>query len=172
MDRRLGFTRFFVPDASFRWYLRSVALGALGIGAFFGALSWWYNRRLIESFGVLDVAEYPGVQQAISDYATYSIVITSIAFVGTVLFVTLLSLYLLHRISGPIYHLKQHMLGIMMGRPPGELKFRKGDQLSDLSATFNEFTRHLGLLEDRPQTASRSDSAEEETEELGVRAKA
>jgi hypothetical protein len=172
MDRRLGRTRFFVPDASFRWYLRGVALGALGIGAFFGALSWWYNRRLLESLGVFDAAEIPGVQQAISDYAAYSIVITGIAFVGTVLFVTLLSLFLLHRISGPVYRLKQHMLGIMMGRPPGELEFRKDDQLSDLSATFNELMHHLGLVEDRPQPASRSDSAEEEAEELGARAKA
>lgn len=170
MDRRVGLTRFFVPDASFRWYLRGVGLGALGIGAFFGALSWWYNRRLLESIGVFDVTEYPGVQQAVSDYAAYSIAITAIAFIGTVLFVTLLSLYLLHRISGPVYRLKQHMLGIMMGRPPGELKFRKDDQLSDLSATFNEFAHHLGLVEDRPQPASESDATEEEAKEIRVRA--
>ena len=51
MQRRVGLTRFFVPDASFRWYARGVALGTLGIGAFFGTLSWWYNRRLLESLG-------------------------------------------------------------------------------------------------------------------------
>jgi nitrogen fixation/metabolism regulation signal transduction histidine kinase len=160
MDRRMGLTRFFVPDASFI------------ISAFFGVLSWWYNRRLLESLGVFDAAEYPGMHQAISDYAAYSIAITAIAFVGTVLFVTLLSLFLLHRISGPVYRLKQHMLGIMMGRPAGELKFRKDDQLSDLSATFNEFTHHLGLVEERPRPASPSDATEEESEELGVRAEA
>ena len=33
---------------------RRVGLGTLGIGAFFGILSWWYNRRLLESRGVLD----------------------------------------------------------------------------------------------------------------------
>jgi hypothetical protein len=172
MDRRIGLTRFFVPDASFRWYVRGVALGALIIGAFFGVLSWWYNRRLLESLGVFDVAEYPGMHQAISDYAAYSIAITAIAFIGTVIFVTLLSLFLLHRISGPVYRLKQHMLGIMMGRPPGELRFRKDDQLSDLSATFNEFTQHLGLVEERPRPESPSDSTEEESEELGVRVEA
>jgi HAMP domain-containing protein len=170
MNRRIGLTRFFVPDASFRWYVRGVGLGTLGIGAFFGILSWWYNRRLLESLGVLEVTGNPGVQQAISDYAVYSIVIGAIAAVGTVLFVTLLSLFLLHRISGPIYRLKQHMLGIMMGRPPAEVNFRKEDQLSDLSSTFNEFMRHLGHLEGRPHPASGADAAEEEPREVRVRA--
>ena len=172
MNRRIGLTRFFVPDASFRWYVRGVGLGTLGIGAFFGILSWWYNRRLLESLGLFDVIENPGVQQAISDYALYSIIIGAIASVGTVLFVTLLSLFLLHRISGPIYHLKQHMLGMMMGRAPTEVKFRKDDQLSDLSGTFNEYLRHLGLIEGRPHPASEADSTEEEAREPGVRAEA
>jgi HAMP domain-containing protein len=170
MQRRVGLTRFFVPDASFRWYVRGVALGTLGIGAFFGFLSWWYNRQLLESLGIFDFGGNPEVQQAISDYAVYSIVIGSIASIGTVLFVAVLSLFLLHRIAGPVYRLKQHMLGIMMGRPPGEVTFRKDDQLSDLSATFNEFMRHLGLLEGRPHTASEADAAEEKAREIRVRA--
>jgi len=170
MKRRVGLTRFFVPDASFRWYARGVAFGTLGIGAFFGLLSWWYNRRLLESLGVFEIGENPGMQQAISDHAFYSVVITGIASVGIVFFVTLLSLFLLHRISGPVYRLKQDMLGMMMGRPPKEVSFRKEDQLSDLSATFNEFMRHLGLLEGRPHPASEAESTEEEARELGVRA--
>jgi hypothetical protein len=168
----MSLTRFFVPDASFRWYLRGVGLGTLGIGAFFGSLSWWYNRRLLESLGVFDAIENPGAQQAVSDYALYSTAISAIACVGTVIFVTLLSLFLLHRISGPTYHLKQHMLGIMMGKPPGELTFRKDDQLSDLSATFNEFMRHLGLVEGRPHPASEADPTEEQAKEPGIRAEA
>jgi len=170
MKRRVGLTRFFVPDASFRWYARGVAFGTLGIGAFFGILSWWYNRRLLESLGVFDFGENPGMQQAISDHAFYSVVITGIASVGIVFFVTLLSLFLLHRISGPVYRLKQDMLGMMMGRPPREVTFRKEDQLSDLCATFNEFMRHQGLLEGRPHPASGTDAAEEEPREVRVRA--
>jgi len=170
MNRRIGRTRFFVPDPSFRWYIRGVGFGTLGIGAFFGVLSWWYNRRLLESLGVFDAGGNPGLQQAISDYATYSIVIGAIAAVGIVLFVTLLSLFLLHRISGPVYRLKQDMLGMMMGKPPKEVRFRREDQLSDLSATFNEFMRHLGLLEGRPHPASEADATEEEAREIRVRA--
>ncbi len=161
-----------MPDASFRWYVRAVGLGTLGIGAFFGTLSWWYNRRLLESLGIFDITGNPEVQQAISEHAVYSIAITAIAWIGTVLFITLLSLYLLHRISGPIYHLKQHMLGMMMGRAPTEVRFRKDDQLSDLAASFNEYLRHLGLIEGRPHPASEADSTEEEAREPGVRAEA
>jgi methyl-accepting chemotaxis protein len=172
MDRRSGLTRFFVPEASFRWYIRGVGLGALGIGAFFGALSWWYQRRLLDSFGVFDALSNPDLEQAVSEHAVYSLVITGVASVGTVLFVTLLSLYLLHRITGPIYRLKQHMLGIMMGRPATELTFRRDDQLADLSETFNEFLRHQRILEGRAHSASDPDAAEEDAEQLHARAEA
>jgi hypothetical protein len=170
MNRRVGLTRFLVPDASFRWYVRGIALGTLGIGAFFGILADWYHRRLLESLGLLDTGGNPAMQQAISDYTANSIVIGAIACVGAVLFATLLSCFLLHRISGPIYRLKQHMLGIMMGRPPSEVKFRREDQLSDLSATFNEFLRHLGILEGRPHPASETKAAEERDRETRARA--
>jgi methyl-accepting chemotaxis protein len=169
----LGRTRFFVPDASFHWYIRVVGLGALGIAAFFGGLSWWYNRRLLESLGLLDAMGDPAVEQVVADYAAYSIVISAVASVGTVLFVTLLSLFLMARISGPIYRLKQHMLGIMMGRPPSAVSFRKDDQLADLSAAFNEFLAHLGLIERSPHAAPALESAAEEAaNEVGDRAKA
>ena len=172
MNRRIGLTRFFVPDASFRWYVRGVGLGTLGIGAFFGTLSWWYNRRLLESLGVFDAIESMGTQQAVSDYALYSTAISAIACVGTVIFVTLLSLYLLHRISGPTYRLKQHMLGIMMGKPATEVIFRKDDQLSDLSATFNEFLRHQRILEQQPSAAGDSNVSEKDAHPEHVRAEA
>jgi len=172
MNRRIGLTRFFVPDASFRWYIRSIGFGTLAIGAFFGTLAYWYHRRLLESLGIFDPGGNPAMQEAISDYAAYSFVIGAIACVGAVLFASLLSSFLLHRISGPIYRLKQHMLGMMMGRQPTELRFRKEDQLADLSATFNEFMRHVGLLEGRPHPASEADSAEAEAREVGVRAEA
>ena len=170
MQRRIGLTRFFVPDAAFRWYVRSIAFGTLGIGAFFATLAYWYHRRLLESLGVFDSGGNPALQQAYSDYASYSIIIGAIACVGAVLFATLLSSFLLHRISGPVYRLKQHMLGIMMGKQPTEVRFRKEDQLSDLSATFNEFLRHLGLLEGRPHPACEADAAENTARESRVRA--
>jgi len=170
-ERRSGRTRFFVPDASFRWYVRGVGIGALGIGVFFGALSWWYQRRLLDSFGVFDKLSDPELEQAVSEHAIYSLVVTGVASVATVLFITLLSLYLLHRIVGPVYRLKQYMLGIMMGRPATELRFRQGDQLSELSETFNEFLRHQRILEGRPHTSVDPDAAEEDTQRLHSRAK-
>jgi len=152
-DRRTGLTRFFVPDASFGWFMRAIGLGSLGIGGFFGALSCWYHQRLLMSLGILEVLDEPGVREMVSQFAFYSVIITAIASVGTVLFVSMLSLFLVHRITGPIYRLKQHMLGMTMGQPPREVSFRKDDQLASLSAAFNEFARHFGLIEKRPAAA-------------------
>jgi hypothetical protein len=160
-DRRLGITRVFVPDAAFHWYIRAVGFGALGIVAFFGGLSWWYHGRLLKSLGLLEAAGDPMVERVIADYTASSIVVSVVASIGIVLFVTLLSLYLLHRISGPVYRLKQHMLGIMMGRPAAAVNFRKDDQLSDLSATFNELLYHLGAIERQAQPSTAPSEAEE-----------
>lgn len=156
-DRRLGVTRFFVPDSTFGWFMRAIGLGSLGIGAFFGALSCWYHQRLLMSLGILEVLDEPGVREMVSQFALYSGIITAIAAVGTVLFVSMLSLFLIHRITGPIYRLKQHMLGMTMGQPPREVAFRKDDQLASLSAAFNEFARHFGLIEARPVGAAEPD---------------
>jgi len=165
-NRRLGVTRFFVPDSAFNWYIRTVGFGAMGIVAFFGGLSWWYHDRLLRSLGLLEASGDPMVERVIADYITYSIVVSAVASIGIVLFVTMLSLYLLHRISGPIYRLKQHMLGIMMGRPATALNFRKDDQLSDVSATFNQFLGHLGVIEYQalPSPAAAPREAEEADE--------
>ena len=156
-DRRFGPTRFFVPDSSFGWFMRAIGLGSMGIGAFFGALSCWYHQRLLMSLGILEVLDEPGVRETVSQFAFYSVIITAIASVGTVLFVSVLALFLIHRITGPIYRLKQHMLGMTMGKAPRELSFRKDDQLASLSAAFNEFARHFGLIEARPVGATEPD---------------
>jgi len=161
-DRRTGLTRFFVPDASFGWFMRAIGFGSLGIGAFFGALSCWYHQRLLMSLGILEVLDEPGVRETVSQFAFYSVVITAIASVGTVLFVSMLSLFLVHRITGPIYRLKQHMLGMTMGQPPRELTFRKDDQLASVSAAFNEFARHFGLIEGRPVSAEAAEEPRDE----------
>jgi methyl-accepting chemotaxis protein len=52
--------------------------------------------------------------------------------------ITLGGLLLSHRISGPLYRLKQHMLAIARGDKVERLKFRDGDFFQDLAETFNK----------------------------------
>lgn len=162
VNRRLSRTRILIPDPTYAWFVTWIGWGSLGIGAFFGGTSWWYHQRLLESLRAAGGSDATSYHEVVSSFSSGSLAITAVAAVGTVLFVTLLALFLMHRISGPIYRLRRHMLDIVMGAPPTPLRFRDGDRLSDLCAAFNEFLRHQGLLEasatvDDASTVTRDD---------------
>jgi methyl-accepting chemotaxis protein len=152
-DRRIGWTRFLVPDPAFSWYVRGVGLGAALTALVFAGLLWWYHGKLLDLLGLYDMLDQPGVQELLLQYSQLSLVITAIAVGGAALFVIVMSLFFLHRIAGPIYRMKVHMLDLMAGEPPRELCFRQDDQLKDLADIFNDFMRHFGLLKPRAASA-------------------
>jgi hypothetical protein len=152
-NRRIGLTRFFVPDPAFSWYVRGVALGAAATALLFAGLLWWYHGKLLDLLGLYDMLDQPGVQELLVQYSRLSLLITTIAVCTATLFIITMSLYFLHRIAGPIYRMKVHMMDLMAGTPPRELSFREEDQLQDLADIFNDFMRHFGLLEQRAAPA-------------------
>ena len=106
--------------------------------------------------------DQPGVQEHLIQYSKISLLVTAIAVGGAALFVIVMSLFFLHRIAGPIYRMKVHMMDLMAGTPPGELSFREDDQLKDLADIFNDFMRHFGLLE-QPAAQAHGEAAPAET---------
>jgi hypothetical protein len=152
-DRRIGWTRFFVPDPSFGWYVRGVGLGAAATALVFAGLLWWYHGKLLDLLGLYDMLDRPGVQELLLQYSKLSLLVTAIAVFGAAFFVIMMSVFFLHRIAGPIYRMKVHMMDLMAGTPPRELCFRDDDQLKDLADIFNDFMRHFGLLEQRAAPA-------------------
>jgi len=160
-NRRVGLTRFFVPDPAFGWYMRAVTLGALATSVGFAALLWWYHGRLLDVLGLYDVLDNPAAHHLVVEYSKLSLVVITLGVVGSAMFVLVMSLYLLHRISGPIYRMKLHMMEMIEGQPPRPLRFRADDQLADLADIFNDFMRHQGLLDGSSSAASSAvDSAQ------------
>jgi hypothetical protein len=152
-DQRIGWTRFFVPDPAFGWYVRGVGLCAAATALVFAGLLWWYHGKLLDLLGLYDMLDQPGVQELLLQYSKLSLLITVVAVFGAAFFVITISMFFLHRIAGPIYRMKVHMMDLMAGEPPRELSFRDDDQLKDLADIFNDFMRHLGLLEPRAASA-------------------
>ena len=146
-DRRRGVTPFLVPDPAFGWFLRSSALVAITSAACFGGLLWWYHGKLLDLLGLYELIDQPGVHEMMSDYAGLSLVVTGIAMVGMAGFVILTSMFLLHRIVGPAYRIKLHMMDLMAGGTPRPVRLREGDKLADLAGCFNEFLVHAGVIE-------------------------
>jgi hypothetical protein len=58
---------------------------------------------------------------------------------GVSIFLTaIVSIYISHKVAGPIYKLRKFLIGINNKESNGPLKFRKGDFYSDLPAIVNE----------------------------------
>lgn len=148
-DRRLGLTRFFVPDPSFSWYVRGVSLAAVATSLAFAGMLWWYHGKLLDLLGLYDMIDQAGVAELLLQYSKLSLLITVVAVSGAAFFVIMMSMFFLHRIAGPIYRMKVHMMDLMAGTPPHELAFRNDDQLKDLADILNDFMRHFGILEPR-----------------------
>jgi hypothetical protein len=56
-NRRIGWTRFLVPDPAFSWYVRGVGLAAAATALFFAGLLWWYHGKLLDLLGLYDMLE-------------------------------------------------------------------------------------------------------------------
>jgi len=156
----MRWTRFFVPDPAFNWYVRSVTLGAVVVALCFGSLLWWYHGKLLDLLGLYDMLQDPQVHHRVAEYSRLSLVVIGMGALGSAAFVIMMSMFFLHRISGPIYRLKSHILGIMDGDPIREVRFRGDDQLKDLADSFNELMAHLGHLETRAAAPSREPASE------------
>jgi hypothetical protein len=143
-ERRMRWSRFFVPDPSFSWYVRSVALGVVGGLVIFGGLLWRFHYSLLERLGVSAFIDHPEMLEVMIQQSRLSLEATGIAVIASGIFVIVMSMYLLHRIAGPVYSLKRHMRAMLDGETPGELRFRNDDQLQDLADLFNQLMRHLG----------------------------
>jgi len=153
-NHRFGLTRFIVPHPSFDWYMRSIGITALAAGALLGLGSWLYHQELFAALGMSQLTEQPALLER---YARLSMISMGMVGLGAAVSITLVAGFLLHRITGPVYHLQKHMRGIIDGQPMGELQFRKTDQLDDLRDTYNQLLHSLDLIEPKPMEESGAD---------------
>ncbi len=149
-ERRRGLTRFIVPHPSFNWYMRGVCIGAMVTAGFVGLATWWYHRSLLDALGLFDLLRHPDFHEVMAYYTRITVLTTGIGVLASAMFVVMFSVYLFHKIVGPVYRLKQHMSGIVAGDPVRALHFRDGDQLTDVCDTYNALLHSLELIESKP----------------------
>jgi hypothetical protein len=59
-------------------------------------------------------------------------------------------MFIYHKVAGPVYRLKLHMLAVIDGQDVPEMKLRRTDQLSDICDTYNQMLYTLEVLEPKP----------------------
>lgn len=97
-------------------------------------------------------------QELLSVLVTLQLVFLSVTF--------LISIFLSHKIAGPIFKLKKFFEKLKDGNLSESLKFRKADHFQEVAALYNEMTQGLrGLLEkDREKVAQAISSVEKALE--------
>lgn len=93
--------------------------------------------------------------KAIRDDLTSFLVLMQVVFISTLL---VLSVFVSHRIAGPLYKLKKFMEGAKDGDLSEELGFRKADYFHELSGSYNGLRETL--LKDRARLAEAIDYLE------------
>jgi hypothetical protein len=143
-NARIGISRFMVPHASFDWYVRGIGLSALGFGVVTGITSWAYHMELFDALGL---ASQPGWPELVAQYGRLSMLAAGAVAVTMAMFITLVSMFLFHRIVGPVYRLKLHMIAVANGEDVQPLRFRDGDQLADVGDAYNQLLVALDVLD-------------------------
>jgi hypothetical protein len=146
-DRRFGLSRFIVPHESFEWYTRVIAGSTLAVGALLGVATWVYHQKLV---GALGLDQLVGSSQVLEQYNRYSLLATGVMILAAVVYVTLISMFIYHKVAGPVYRLKLHMLAVIDGQDVPEMRLRSTDQLSDICDTYNQMLYTLEVIEPKP----------------------
>jgi len=150
-NARIGLSRFMVPHESFEWYVRGIGLSALAFGVLTGVASWGYHLQLFDALGLSNQAGWP---ELVAQYGRLSLLAAGIVSVVMAMFITLVSMFLFHRVVGPVYRLKQHMIAVANGEDVRALRFRDGDQLADVGDVYNQLLVALDVID-----ADKSDEA-------------
>ena len=62
----------------------------------------------------------------------------NLAFGASVILTTFITIFISHKMVGPIYKLKKFLFSVNNGEKPEKLKFRKGDFFNDLPELINQ----------------------------------
>ena len=141
-NHRIGWSRYIVPHPAFAWYVRTLTRFALLAGVLLGAAAWIYNQELNRSFG-LDPSHAGMLHDPTFHSLIFTVTLVGIAFGCYVLVV---GAFFFHRVAGPIYRIKCHMLDTLNGQPVAPMTLRKNDQMHDVAEAYNALLKKFGVI--------------------------
>jgi len=148
-NRRIGMQRYIAPHPSYGWYVRTLAIFALLGGLVLGGASWLHQQQMLNALGLEQIVSDPDALKAQSlNMLVFSVTLSGIAFSC---FVLVVGAFFFHRVAGPVYRIKSHMLELLDDKPARPLTLRKQDQLQDVAEVYNQLLTKLGALPEQSQ---------------------
>lgn len=149
---RTWWMRFYAPHPTFGWFLRGMILGLVAAVTAFGGALWHFHGRLLQRVGTADVAWDPAVRDLVEAATSDLLRATAISAAGGAVFLIVLSMFLLHRIVGPLPRLERHMREVRQGGAAPSLSVRKQDRLRGTIEAYNDLVREFGGAAAAPAT--------------------
>jgi methyl-accepting chemotaxis protein len=163
MENKIGMVKRRKYFIKHNFQLKFAALIVFGILVALALMSW----EVYYSIG--RAAMDKGMDPYLLEFARSftKILLTKMPLV--LLVIVILSIFISHQISGPVYHLEKSMKQIKHGNFAERLRFRKSDELQELALSFNDMNEGLRDLvaKDRQQVEEISQEMDKIAVKLG-----
>jgi len=126
----------FVVNPKFQYKFSFIICSLVFISSLLYPATIWQMFEKIISLQPTLAAE----SNAHRDQLMVILLVIQLAFTGIVFVATI---FMSHKIAGPMYKLKSYLDGISNGEPVNELYFRKGDNFPEIAETVNEFVHSV-----------------------------
>ncbi|MCM2323333.1 MAG: hypothetical protein NDJ90_08740 [Oligoflexia bacterium] len=127
------YKRQYIVNPRFQWELTGFFIGISLVLT--GAMVWWVKRFFRDFAVVCGTNRYQ--EYLVAGESNFLWMVT-LAGVIAFVFATLGGILLSHRVAGPLYRFRRHMMKMKDAEFVGPIHFRKNDYFPELAQTFNE----------------------------------
>lgn len=151
------------PPVQVRIMTFGVVIALFALGVTYGAQQYlfWKSTSVLREAGL--PLHHPVFEFVAEQERVMSVVYLGVAALA-VFFGALIGLVISHRVAGPLYRMKMHLLEAAGGRAPRLLKFRDRDYFQELADAYNAELRARGRIRRPGSEPSRAESLTTKTE--------
>lgn len=130
------------PAFQYRFILYFIFIGLISLGIFYAANLFFFRKLMAEGFqlGLPATHVYFQLLNSQKTLMNQIFLITSVIFFFVI---SLIGVFISHRIAGPIYKMTKSLNQISNINDLNEIHFRKRDFFKELSEAFNRFSSRI-----------------------------
>lgn len=112
-------------------------MAAFVIGIYYAA-NWYFLESFMEKGKAVGLPANHVYFDFIRDQEIFMNMVFLVSSVCAFMTLTVIGIWLSHRVAGPLYRLHSHMLKVAEGQKLSKVKFRKKDYFQEIASAYNE----------------------------------
>ena len=129
--------RYFInPKFQLSFIAYNLGTSLILCGVFYGAIRYAFGQ--LHTLAVeAGLPEDDGIFLFLAEHTHHINKVFGVTFLITVVVLTLLGIYLSHKVAGPLYRFHSHLTRVSRGDEPTPVHFRDGDYFQELAQAYN-----------------------------------